>query len=88
MAIPSFTTKNILNKGYQGRSPSDEFFYGESFGERIPSTFMRGSPPTNRTFSALPQTDAEKQAIINQSWIRNKLPVPGSAIQTSLAPSN
>jgi len=50
----------------------------------MPFKWMRNQndPATrNRNFSALPQTEAEKQAIINQSWIRNKLPVPGSANQ-------
>ena len=77
--------KNILDKGYYGRSPQNELFFG---GDAADAFFLMGdssyNQPKNRTFSALPQTDAEKQAIINQSWIRNKLPVPGSAI----APSN
>ena len=84
-----FDPDTPLPKGYQGRSSADEFLYGgaNAYGfQSMRDQFLQ--PHKNRKFSALPQTDAEKQAIINQSWIRNKLPVPGSAIQTSLAPSN
>ena len=80
-----FDPDTPLPKGYQGRSPYDEYMYGgdNAYGfNSMRDQFLQ--PHKNRKFSALPQTDAEKQAIINQSWIRNKLPVPGSAI----APSN
>ena len=84
-----FDPDTPLPKGYQGRSPYDEYMYGgdNAYGfNSMRDQFLQ--PHKNRKFSALPQTDAEKQAIINQSWIRNKLPVPGSTIKTSLAPSN
>ena len=79
------SVEDILGKGYYGRSPQNELFFG---GDAANDFYLMGdssyNQPKKRTFSALPQTEAEKQAIINQSWIRNKLPVPGSAI----APSN
>jgi|TARA_R110000824_G_scaffold68003_3_gene176224 hypothetical protein len=79
--------KQILDKGYYGRSPQNENFFSGHMANNF-HLMGQNMQPKNRTFSALPQTPEEKQAIINQSWIRNKLPVPGSAIQTSLAPSN
>ena len=81
-----FAPDTPLPKGYQGRSPSDEYFYGGNADADRPyrpyfDMMRHQAVMPKRNFSALPQTDAEKQAIINQSWIRNKLPVPGSANQ-------
>ena len=75
--------ERLLKKGYHGRSPQNEIFFG---GDAADNFHLMGdssyNQPKNRKFSVLPQTPEEKQAIINQSWIRNKLPVPGSANQS------
>ena len=78
--IPRYATESLLNSGYQGRSPDDEYFYGGNSNTFRPSLkFMRNQNfegAKNRNITALNQTPAEKQAIINQSYLRNNLPIP------------
>ena len=67
-----------------GRSVLDNI-YGQSSNPSIqanpPSRFIPNLFPidnSKRNFSALNQSPAEKQAIINQSYLRNNLPIPNN----------
>jgi len=70
-------SQGLLKKGYQGRSPYDEYFF--SGGTPVPYYAMRDqylNPHKNRNFSALNLSPVERRNIIDQSYIRNNLPVP------------
>tara|TARA_R110002049_G_scaffold87404_1_gene221501 strand:+ start:34 stop:1563 length:1530 start_codon:yes stop_codon:yes gene_type:complete len=83
--IPRYDSKSIVNSGYQGRSPSDEYFYDGNADTYRPSfNMMRNqnlqSTLPKRNFSALNLSPLQKQNIINESYTRNNLPIPTSPI--------
>ena len=69
--------ERLLKKGYQGRSPQNEYFFG---GDSANNFHLMGEQgryqPQNRNFSALNLSPVERRNIIDQSYIRNNLPVP------------
>lgn len=72
-----FDPDTPLPKGYQGRSPYDEYIFSER--TPVPYYAMRDQhldPHKNRNFSALNLSPVQKRNIIDQSYIRNNLPVP------------
>ena len=83
--------KQSIPEGYFGRSGRDEYVYRNQIPEeygisnnRIGVSFdsMRDqyfNPHKNRNFSALNLSPVERRNIIDQSYIRNNLPVPNRA---------
>ena len=69
--------ERLLNKGYYGRSPQNEIYFGGNLADNF---HLMGQAvdyqPKNRNFSALNLSPVEKRNIIDQSYIRNNLPVP------------
>ena len=68
---------------YGGRSPLNEILYGfdtdipEGQGTpRLEQSFMQGYYRPNPNFSALNLSPVERRNIIDQSYLRNNLPVP------------
>ena len=71
-------SQHLQKKGYQGRSPYDEYFYDEE--TNVSRDFMRdqrqrkmGNIDKNRNFSALNQTPEQKRYIVDQSYLRMNL---------------
>ena len=77
--LQPFTTRveSILGKGYYGRSPQNEIFFGGDNANKFHLMGEQGRyQPKNRNFSALNLSPVERRNIIDQSYIRNNLPVP------------
>ena len=69
--------KSLLDKGYYGRSPQNELNFGGDMADRFHLMGEQGRyQPKNRNFSALNLSPVERRNIIDQSYIRNNLPVP------------
>ena len=70
--------QTILDKGYYGRSPQNEEFFGAK--DMTNNFHLMGQSslfqPENRNFSALNQTPKQKRYIVDQSYLRNNLLTP------------
>ena len=70
--------QTILDKGYHGRSPQNENFFGKK--DMTNNFYLMGQSskyqPKNRNFSALNQTPEQKRYIVDQSYLRNNLLTP------------
>ena len=80
----NFDPETPLPKGYQGRSPSDEYLYGgnNAYNFGMMRDQQLDAATKNRNFSALNLNNAQKNKIINDSYYRNNLVPP------NLVPSN
>ena len=69
--------QDVLDKGYYGRSPQNEQYFSGNLAEDFDLMGQsKRHQPKNRNFSALNLSPVERRNIIDQSYIRNNLPVP------------
>ena len=90
--VDMYNYRNLVPDNYFGRSPRDEFYYNRTPSSmkntdgtsiilgNVPFKYMRDqdnpNKNKNRNFSALNLSPVERRNIIDQSYIRNNLPVP------------